>query len=252
MCHRSHPCPRRDSRAGVLGNQRGGNARERCACSSGSINCAVRVRRARVSCASMVWSTCWAFSPAGEDGFRHFRPALFFQDQQDAFAAAQLGGFFDEEGLDGGGGVQGVEAQAGGGQPLEGLAHIGLDGEIGEELFLGQLAFCNKSRHPEPEVQQFAVGGDLVEIAAAQAFVAHVGDAFEQEIIRPFQGGTRRCPVVGWRARPACAATRFPARRRRWAWQRLGRGACPSPAVVALSAAAASLFARYARPSWVR
>ncbi|MBK9208521.1 MAG: hypothetical protein IPL71_09540 [Anaerolineales bacterium] len=92
------------------------------------------------------------------------------------FAAAQFGGFFDEEGLDAFEGVQRVQAQTRRREALERFADIGLHREMRIEPLFGQLTLRPILR---PELQEFAIVFDLVEEVAAIAFIAHIGDALE-------------------------------------------------------------------------
>ena len=77
-----------------------------------------------------------------QDRFHHFARAVLFEDQHHPFAAAELGRFFDEEGLDLGHGLQRVEAQPGIREALERLTQIELDVEMSEEpLFAAVYAW---------------------------------------------------------------------------------------------------------------
>src|SRR5437868_14214266 len=93
-------------------------------------------------------------------------PAL--QYEQHPFRAGQLGGFFDDERVKRFGGALGVEAQSCIREALEGLANVGLDGEMREKALLRKLAFRTVR---EPRRDDFAIERHLVEIVAAQDLV---------------------------------------------------------------------------------
>ena len=130
---------------------------------------------------------------ARDERSRDFAFAVAFQHQQHALAAGKLGRFFDQKRLDRRRGSQSVEPQARIRQPLEGLANIGLDREMGDPALCGNLALRAVL---EPCGNDFAIDRDLVEIVAAQPLVAQVRDPIKQKRVRPLQGLVRLAVFV--------------------------------------------------------
>src|SRR5439155_27356590 len=124
---------------------------------------------------------------------RQFTFAVSFEDQQYAFRAGELGGFLDDKSVQPLGGALGVEAQSRIREALERLAYVGLDRDVREKALLRKLLFRTVS---EPGRDDFAIDGDLVDIVAAQPFVAQMRDAIDQEPVGPFDGFLRLPALV--------------------------------------------------------
>src|SRR5258706_4387458 len=127
-----------------------------------------------------------------------FTLAVALQHEQHSFCAGELGGFFDDKRVKRFGGALRVEAQPRIREALEGLADIGLDREMREKALLRKLAFRSGR---EPSRDDCAIERNLVEIVAAQTFVAQMRDPVDKEAVRPFEGFVRLLFFVARRQR---------------------------------------------------
>ncbi len=114
------------------------------------------------------------------------QPASTLQHQQHALGAAEFGDFVDQKVVQFGRAAQRVQPQAGVDQPLEGLDEVARQRQVSQPLRLGQRTF---RRFAQPRGHDLAVDFKLVQVAAAQAFVAHVAHRVEQQAVGVPQRG---------------------------------------------------------------
>ena len=108
------------------------------------------------------------------------------QHQQHALGAAEFGDFVDQEVVQRGLAAQLVQAQAAVHQALEGVGQVAGQTQVFQALRLGHAAprgFGQPGRH------QRAVDLQLVQVAAAQAFVGHVAHRHQHQRLRLLQRG---------------------------------------------------------------
>jgi hypothetical protein len=135
---------------------------------------AARVVRTRSRSGAAAARSLLALSP--RFAAREMPSLVVLEDQHHALGARQLGRLLDQERVDVDARAELVEAQSRVDQPLEGRLRVRVDGKVGMR---GRRVELAASRFPGPRGDQRAVHRQLVEVVAAQPFVAQAGDGVD-------------------------------------------------------------------------